>query len=290
MTDLGKIMGLLITPFTDEEMVDHHKAAELAKEAAKSPGADSLTVAATAGEFASLTFEERIKLFKTVKAAVDKPVIAGTGAITTRETIALTKAAEEETKVDAVVIMTPYFCNPTQKEAYEHIKSVAQATKLPVLLYNYGLTGVILNIDTIVELSKITNIVGMKQAANPMDIPIIVRRAAHDFRVYSDPINLFLGAPGMLGLAFPPLLNRMREVIEQYEAGKEKEAFKLCYDLVKYGNIFYRNNPAPPFKCIMNLAGYQVGKPRLPLTEATEQERERIKKVLLDLKFIESEA
>jgi len=286
MTDLGKIMGLLVTPFMDEETVDYNKIAELAREAAKPQGADSLTVAATAGEFAVLTFEERIKLFKIVKTAVNKPVIAGTGAISTKETIALTKAAEEEAKVDAVVVMTPYFCNPTQKEAYEHIKSVAQATKLPVLLYNYGLTGIVLEIDTIVELAKIDNIVGMKQAANPMDIPEIITRAARDFKVYSDPINLFLGASGALGLAFPPLLRKIREVVERYAAEDGKEAFKLCYDLLRYAKVFYRNNPAPTFKCIMNLAGYEVGKPRRPLTEATEQEKERIRKILLELEFI----
>jgi len=185
-----------------------------------------------------------------------------------------------------VVVMTPYFCNPTQKEAYEHIKSVAQATKLPVLLYNYGLTGIVLEIDTIVELAKIDNIVGMKQAANPMDIPEIIARAARDFKVYSDPINLFLGASGALGLAFPPLLRKIREVVERYAAEDGKEAFKLCYDLLRYAKVFYRNNPAPTFKCIMNLAGYEVGKPRRPLTEATEQEKERIRKILLELEFI----
>lgn len=286
MVDFGKVMGLLVTPFTEDEAVDYGKAAELAKEAVKSQGADSLTVGATAGEFASLTFEERIELFKRVKAVVDKPVIAGTGAITTREAIALTKAAEEEAEVDAVVVMTPYFCNPTQKEVYNHIKSVAQATKLPLLLYNYGLTGVVLEIDTIVELSKIDNVVGMKQAANPLDIPGIVMRATKGFKVYSDPITLFLEATGVLGLAFVPLLNRLKQLIECYETGSRKEAFKLCHDLIEYGNIFYRNNPAPPFKCIMNLAGYNVGKPRLPLAEATEQQREKIRKVLLNLKFI----
>ena len=164
----GKILLPLITPYDENEEIDYGKYAELIEYVITNDLCDSLIVTGTTGEASLLTFDERVKLFETaVKASAGrKPVIAGTGCASTKETIALTKEAAK-LGIKTCLIVCPFYNKPTQEGLYLHFKAVAEAVpEVDILLYNIPIfVGVNLEASTVARLAEIPNIVGIKDEA-----------------------------------------------------------------------------------------------------------------------------
>jgi len=287
--NLGKMLITLPTPIAEDYNIDYQKAAQLAKKVSEFDFTDSIIILATAGEFTSLTFDEKRELFETVRKSVKKPLIVGTGAATAAEALNLTKAAEEA-GADAATIVPPYYCKPTQEGIYKYFQTIAKATKIPIMLYNVGFTGVNMEPDTIVKLSKMENIIALKEMGNVLQVGEIVEKAPEDFSVYS---GSALWAPsiiaqGGVGVVCDCLMGKeIKEMVEHYLSGRIREGLEIYFKIIHFFKIYgTRVNGVPILKYAMNLAGFEVGKPRPPLTEATDEEKEMVAKTLKELKII----
>ncbi|MBP1707592.1 MAG: dihydrodipicolinate synthase, partial [Chloroflexi bacterium] len=170
MKDLGRLITAMVTPFDDEGKLDYEQAKKLAL-ACLNSGSDGLVLSGTTGESPTLTHEEELKLYSDVRAAVGQrgSIIAGTGSNSTLEAIEATQGAEK-VGVDACLLVTPYYNKPTQEGLFQHFKAIADNTRLPCILYNVPSRTVIsLSSETVIRLSQISNIIGIKEASGNME-------------------------------------------------------------------------------------------------------------------------
>jgi len=278
MTELGRLLTAMVTPFDKEGRVDYEQMKRLSL-ALLDSGSDGLVVSGTTGERPTLTDEEQLKLFAAVKEAVAGrgTVMAGTGSNCTREGVEMTREAER-VGVDAILLVVPYYNKPTQEGLFAHFKTIAQATTLPCILYNVpSRTVTNLAPDTVIRLSQIDNIVGIKEASGDLDqIAKIIDGTGKDFIVYSGndgdtfPI-IAMGGYGVISVVSHLVGNQMREMIEKLVSGKMSEAAAIHHRLLPLINtLFVVSNPIP-IKYALNHVGFRVGKPRLPLTEPDEK-------------------
>ncbi len=278
MTELGKLLTAMVTPFDDEGRVDYEQMKRLSL-ALLDSGSDGLVVSGTTGERSTLTDEEQLKLFAAVKEAVGGrgTVMAGTGSNCTREGVDLTREAER-IGVDAILLVVPYYNKPTQEGLFAHFKAIAQATTLPCILYNVpSRTVTNLAPDTVIRLSKIDNIVGIKEASGNLDqIAKIIDGTGKDFIVYSGndgdtfPV-IAMGGYGVISVVSHLVGNQVRDMIEKLVSGQMSEAAAIHHRLLPLINtLFVVSNPIP-IKYALNHVGFRVGKPRLPLTEPDEK-------------------
>ena len=278
MAKLGRLLTAMVTPFDAEGRVDYEQAKRLSL-ALLDSGSDGLVVAGTTGERPTLTDEEQLRLFAAVKEAVGErgAVVAGTGSNCTREGLEMTREAER-VGVDAILLVVPYYNKPTQEGLFEHFKTIAGGTTLPCILYNVpSRTVTNLAPDTVIRLSKIDNIVGIKEASGNLDqIAKILEGTGKDFLVYSgndsDTFHvLALGGYGVISVASHLVGGQMREMIEKLVSGKMSEAAVIHHRLLPLINtLFIVSNPIP-IKYALNHVGFRVGQPRLPLTEPDKQ-------------------
>jgi 4-hydroxy-tetrahydrodipicolinate synthase len=287
LVQFGKIVTAMVTPFDSKGNIDFAKTTSLVNYLLEN-GTDSIVVAGTTGESATLTTEEKAALFRHVVSVVNGrvPVIAGTGTNNTRASIELTKKAEE-IGVDAVLLVAPYYNKPNQEGLYQHFKAIAESTSLPVMLYNIpGRSVVNMAVDTVVRLSEIPNIVAVKDASGNLDaMTEIIARTREDFQLYSgdDSITLpvlAIGGTGVVSVASHIIGNEMQQMIAAFEAGDNKKAAKLHQKLLPImKGLFAAPNPVP-VKTALQLKGLDVGSVRLPLVPLTEQERSELMRLL----------
>lgn len=290
MKDFGRILTAMVTPFNADMSVNYHAAANLAKYLVDN-GSNGLVVAGSTGEAATLTREEKLKLFSTVLEAVgDKAtVIAGTGSNDTRASIELTREAEN-IGVHGAMLVGPYYNKPPQEGFYQHFKAIAQSTNLPLIIYNVpSRTGSNIAASTIARLAEIKNIVAVKEASGNLDqVAEIIRTTPNDFLVYSGDDGLTLpiltiGGTGIISVAAHIVGNRMQEMIAAFLAGHIEKAQVIHLELMPFfKTIFITTNPIP-IKTAVSLIGQNAGPVRLPLVEPTPGELEQIKKVMRDL-------
>jgi len=284
----------MVTPFNEEGAVDYEQGKRLASALLKS-GSDGVVVVGTTGESPTLVREEELRLFAEVKSAVGEQgtVIAGTGSNSTAEAMETTKGAER-TGVDACLLVVPYYNKPTQEGLYQHFKAIAQSTSLPCILYNVpSRTVTSLSADTIIKLSHIGNIIGVKEASGNLDqVTKIISGTGEEFLVWSGndsdtlPI-LTLGGYGVISVASHLVGRQIKEMIDSFINGKIDEAAGIHRYLLPLVNaLFVVSNPIP-IKYALNHAGFYVGKPRLPLTEPDEKTaaiiRDTLKNYQIDL-------
>ena len=278
MARLGRLLTAMVTPFDAEGEVDYKQAKRLAV-ALLDSGSDGLVVTGTTGERSTLTDEEQLKMFAAVKEAVGGrgTLIAGTGGNCTRESVDMTREAER-IGVDAALLVVPYYNKPTQEGLYQHFKAIAQATSLPCILYNVpSRTVTNLAADTVIRLSQVDNIVGIKEASGNLEqIARIIDGTGKGFLVYSGndsdtlPI-LALGGYGVISVASHIVGAQIKEMINNFCAGRIDEAATIHRRLLPLVNaLFIVSNPIP-IKYALNYLGFAVGKPRLPLTEPDEK-------------------
>ncbi|MGM9571001.1 MAG: 4-hydroxy-tetrahydrodipicolinate synthase [bacterium] len=280
----GNLLTAMVTPFDDKMEVDYTQAANLAKYLAEH-GSDGIVVCGTTGESPTLTKEEKIKLWQVVKEAVagKAVVIAGTGSNNTKESIAMTKEAEK-IGVDGAMLVGPYYNKPSQEGFYQHFKTVAESTSLPIIVYNVpGRTGTNILPQTVIRLSEIPNIVAVKEASGNVEQASQIRRGtAPDFMVYSGDDSLTLpilavGGTGVISVASHVIGDQMQEMIKAYLSGDVKKASALHLELFPvFKGLFITSNPVP-VKAALNLKGIKVGSTRLPLVDAAPEHLEAIK-------------
>jgi 4-hydroxy-tetrahydrodipicolinate synthase len=299
---LGRILIPIATPFHPETQdVNYVAAARLVDCIITRQHCDSIIVAGTSGEFNTLTLEERRELFACVQAAAAGrvPLVAGACAGSTREAVQLAEAAEA-LGYDALMVVGPYYCKPTQEGIYRHFATVARATSLPVMLYNIPIfTGMNVEPATVARLAELPNIVGIKDEAgiNPTQMTDYRRVTPPDFTIYNgDDImvlcGLAQGAAGVVSGGSILIGPQMRRMIDLFLAGCHHEALQIHLALDPFFKAFCQNgriNPIPIWKAAMNLCGLEVGPPRLPLDEATPGEVDVIRGHLVRLGVLDSE-
>lgn len=252
-------------------------------------GTDAIVICGTTGEASTMPDAEHLAAieYAVKKTAKRIPVIAGTGSNDTAHAIELSKKAEE-LGADAILSVTPYYNKASQKGLIAHFTAIANAISIPVILYNVpSRTGVSFAIDTLKELSKIENIVAIKEASGNISYTAKVAAEVPDLYIYSGnddmivPI-LSLGGKGVISVLSNVMPKETHEMCANYFAGNTAEAtaIQLKYlDLIN--KLFIEVNPIP-VKTAMNMLGYNAGNLRLPLCEMEEKNKETLKQAMIN--------
>ena len=287
----GRILTAMVTPMTPSLEVDYEAAGVLAKYLINH-GSDGIVVCGTTGESPTVTDDEKIKLFQTVKEAIgDQGYVIGiVGSNYTDGSIALAKRAEQ-TGIDGVMAVVPFYNKPSQEGLYQHFAAIAQATNLPVMLYNVpSRTSANLLPATVKRLAEIPNIVALKEAAGSMDqVRDLKRLVPEEFVIYSgDDAStlpmLALGCSGIVSVAAHVIGDEMKKMVDAWYNGDVATATKWHHHLYPmFKGIFINTNPVP-IKALVNIIGINVGGVRLPLVNATPEEEKFLKELLESVK------
>jgi 4-hydroxy-tetrahydrodipicolinate synthase len=287
MVEFGKVLTAMVTPFNQQGEVDYQAAKELALRLVEN-GSDGLVISGTTGESPTLTTEEKLSLFTTVVEAVGgkATVIAGTGSNDTKKSVELTKEAER-TGVDGILAVAPYYNKPPQEGLFRHFATVAEATALPVMVYNIpSRTGVNVTPNTMSRLAEVKNIVALKESAGDLNQAAeMVRVLPKDFLVYSGDDSLTLpmlsvGANGVVSVASHLVGRKMKTMIDEYCQGEVAKAAEINNELLPLFKVLFITTNPIMVKAALNLLGIEVGSTRLPLVEPDETELEKLKDVL----------
>ena len=282
----------LVTPFANGK-VDYEALEKLIEFQIKS-GTRTLVPCGTTGESATLSYEEHNQVIRFCVEKANKriKVLAGTGSNNTDEAILLTRYAKEA-GADGALLITPYYNKPTQEGMYLHFKKVAENVDIPQVLYNVpGRTGVNLLPETVVKLSKIKNIIGVKEASCSLEqVSQIVQHADDDFIVLSGEDSLTypilaLGGRGVISVVGNIIPADVAEMIESFEQGHIKKSRGMhfqMFDLMRA--MFLETNPIP-VKTAMGIMGLCSAELRLPLSEMSEGNVHKLKKVMKDYGLI----
>lgn len=286
----GRVLTAMATPFDEHGAVNWAEASRLAKHLTGN-GSDGLVVAGTTGESPTLSDDEKIRLVRTVKDAVGSAatVVAGTGTYDTRHSIHLTREAEGA-GADGILLVNPYYNRPSQDGLYAHFRAVAESTHLPCMLYNIpGRTGVNCAPETIARLAEVPNIAAVKEASGSLDqASDIRRRTPEQFQIYSGDDSLTLpilavGGSGVVSVASHLVGRDIQEMVKAYERGEVRRALQLHLRLLPLFKVLFITTNPVPLKAALNMSGFVVGTPRLPLVEATPKEKDQIQTVLTEL-------
>jgi 4-hydroxy-tetrahydrodipicolinate synthase len=284
MAELGRLLTAMVTPFDDKGAVDYAQAKRLAG-ALLDSGSDGMVIGGTTGETPTLSHEEKLRLFAEVKAVADGRgvVVAGTGNYNTAESIELSREAEK-VGVDALLLTVPYYNRPPQEGIFRHFEAIAKSISLPCILYNIpGRTATNMTAETTIRLSRVPNIVGVKEASSNFgQIAAVIQGADEGFRVWSGndgdtlPI-LALGGYGVICVISHLTGLQMRQLIESFLAGRTEEASEIHRRLLPLNNALMTLSVNPiPIKYALNQVGFRVGPPRLPLVEPDKATGEKI--------------
>lgn len=286
----GRILTAMITPFQETGEVNYEEAIRLASYLVDN-GTDTLVVCGTTGESPTLTWDEEFNLFQVVKEAVDgkAKVIAGTGSNSTREAVLATQKAAQ-LGVDGSLQVVPYYNKPSQAGLYQHFKTIAECSPLPILLYNIpGRTGTQLLPETVAQLAQLPTIIGIKEASGQMDTVSLIRSLTDpEFAVYAGDDSLTLpmlalGAKGVVSVASHLIGKPMQDMIYFFEKGCIEQARDIHLKLFPlFKALFLDTNPVP-IKYALSLQGWKVGSVRSPLSPLSQQAKEQIQKVLLEI-------
>ena len=240
--------------------------------------ADSIIVCGTTGESATMSVKERKEVIEFVVKKVNKriPVIAGTGSNNTIEAVNMTKYAES-VGADGVLIVTPYYNKTTQKGLIKHYERIAQNTNLPIILYNVpSRTGVNIDPETCVELSKIKNIVGIKEASgNVSQIAKIASLCGNELAIYSGNDDQILPVLSIGGIGVISVMSNIKpeyvhNMICEYKKGNIEKAEEMQIKALELINLLFCEVNPIPIKSALRIIGYDFGEPRLPLVKMSD--------------------
>lgn len=284
----GHVLTAMVTPFDAYNKVDFNTMTSLIEHLLEN-GTQGFVITGTTGESATLSLKEMEQIYDHVVNVVNKrvPVLAGTGTNDTNSSIHLTNIAKE-TGVDGIMLVAPYYNRPNQSGLYEHFKTIAHSTELPIMLYNIpGRTNVHIAAETIIQLSKLDNIVAVKEASGDLDqVATVIRNTKQDFYVYSGDDSMTLpimaiGGTGVVSVAAHIIGNEMNEMVKAFLAGKVTEASKIHRELLPIMNGLFMTPSPAPLKAALSIKGIDVGSVRLPLVDLTEEEKFLLKKIIL---------
>ncbi|MET3659278.1 4-hydroxy-tetrahydrodipicolinate synthase [Sporosarcina psychrophila] len=285
--NFGQVLTAMVTPFDENGEIDFQATKNLINYLIAN-GTDGLVVSGTTGESPTLTEEEKVKLFKFTVDVVNGrvPVIAGTGSNNTKGSIELTILAED-VGVDGIMLVAPYYNNPSQEGLYQHFKTISEVTSLPIILYNVpGRSVVNISAETVIRLSKIANIVSIKEASGDLDAMVeIITHTSEDFSLYSGDDGLTIpvlsiGGTGVISVASHVIGNEMQTMIEHFKSGNIQEAAKDHRRLLPIMKaLFAAPNPSP-VKAALNLKGIPVGGVRLPMIPLSDEQLSSLQRAL----------
>lgn len=276
----------IATPFT-ESAINYIEFGKLIEDQIKNE-IDAIIVCGTTGESSTMSEDEKKNVIKYAINKIDKrtKVIIGTGSNNTKTAVEISKYAEQE-GADALLIVTPYYNKTTQSGLIAHYKKIAENVNIPIIVYNVpSRTGVNILPETCLELSKINNIVGIKEASgNISQIAKISSLCGDNFDIYSGnddqivPI-LSLGGKGVISVLSNIMPKYTHDMVYKYLNGEVKEACKMQLEVLELIEILFSETNPIPIKYALNLMGYDYGIPRLPLVELSKKNKERLVKVL----------
>jgi 4-hydroxy-tetrahydrodipicolinate synthase len=283
----------LVTPFRKDGSVDEAAVRTLARRQIDG-GVHFLSPIGTTGEAPTLSHSEKLRVIELVIEQNNGrlPVLAGAGGYDTRETIALIRDIEK-VGADGILSVTPYYNKPTQEGLYQHYKAIAESTRLPIILYNVpARTGVNIDVATTVRLSAIGNIIGVKEASgNVVQMSEIFAQAPSDFILLSgdDPLTvaaMAVGGRGVISVASNVAPSEMAQIVEMAERGDYAGARKLHSWLLPLCQVnFVESNPIP-VKAAMAAMGLLEENYRLPLVPPSAASRDKVLRVLQNLKML----
>jgi 4-hydroxy-tetrahydrodipicolinate synthase len=273
----GRVLTAMVTPFDADGHLDLDKAEELAAHLIDL-GNDGLVLNGTTGEGPTTTDREKSDLVRAVVSAVGNraTIVAGAGTYDTAHSIELSRAAEKA-GAHGLLIVTPYYSRPPQSGLVLHFTAIADATDLPVMLYDIPPRSVIpIEIETLQRLAEHPRIVAVKDARNDLRVGTEVL-ATTPLAYYSgdDPVNLpwlSVGAVGFVSVIGHVVANRLREMLDAYEAGEVDRARTLNAATLPVIRAMGRVGGVVFAKAALRLRGLDVGSPRLPLPPATEEQ------------------
>ena len=278
---IGRVSTAMLTPFLPDGSIHFEMVAKLIEHLIAT-GTDSIVVCGTTGESPTLTEQEKADLIRFTVESVNNriPVFAGTGSNSTKASVELTKVADDA-GVNGIMLVTPYYNKPDQRGMYEHFKTIAGTTNLPVLLYNIpGRSVVNMLPETVLALSKIPNIQAIKEAGGNLEqMSDIIAGCQDDFAVYSGDDGLTLpllsiGGAGVVSVASHVVGEDMQKLIRAFEEGRHADAATIHHAMLPLIRaLFEKPNPVPVKHALLKL-GLDVGSVRLPLVDMTNEEKQ----------------
>jgi 4-hydroxy-tetrahydrodipicolinate synthase len=277
----------MVTPFRDDGSIDYERVWRLARYLTDH-GSNGLVVTGTTGESPTLSAEEKVSLYKAVAEAVagrDVKVVAGTGTYDTAESVELSKRAAAA-GCHGILAVTPYYSRPSQEGLIAHFRAIADATDLPVMLYNIpGRTARLIEVSTLAELSQHPNIVATKDAVMDIDFTSATVNQVPDLAVYSGQDSytwpmMAVGAVGVVSVASHLAGDVIRAMVDAAAAGRMEEARTLHHSLLPLCEACFLEPNPQPVKGALNALWEPVGAPRLPLVPAADGTIAAVKEAL----------
>ena len=277
----------LVTPFDKNNEIDYFELKNLI-EFQIANETKAIVILGTTGEASTITNEERNKIIKFAACVIDKrvPLIVGSGTNSTTTAIQYSKQAEE-LGADALLVVTPYYNKCNQTGLFFHYKAIAESVNIPIIIYNVpARTGVNVSPETVCKLSKITNIIGIKEASgNLLQIEKTINLVDDNFFVYSGDDGLTLpiiamGGKGVISVTANIYPNEVYNLCEYALSNDYYNARKIASYLSKINKVLFLDVNPICVKYYLNQMGFKVGKPRLPLTEPSQDIKKQIKEVI----------
>jgi 4-hydroxy-tetrahydrodipicolinate synthase len=287
------IIASIVTPFDDDKNINKKSLKNLL-DFLMNKGLDGIFVNSGAGECTSLSFEEKKVLIETVIDHVERkiPIYAGVGSVTTKEAIELVQFAEKS-NANAVSVIAPYSINPSQNELYNFYKELANSTNLPVVLYNHPKkTGVNMSVDLVDKLSRIENIVGIKDSSGDfLQTMNFIRMQDENFSALAG-IDMFIysaltyGAKGSISSTAGVVPEYAVNIYKSVQSHDFATALKLQNDLYPLRKAYSMGTFPSVLKEALKLMGIDVGLPRKPIMPFDERQKEILKDILKTMRVI----
>ncbi|HEY5476968.1 MAG TPA: 4-hydroxy-tetrahydrodipicolinate synthase [Tepidiformaceae bacterium] len=282
MTDLGRLLTAMVTPYLPDGSVDYAQARRLAVHLVRS-GNDGLVLSGTTGEAPLLTDDEKARLWAEVKEELGDgaTIVAGAGTNDTRHSIHLARIAEKA-GADAILAVVPYYLKPPQEGIYQHFRAIAESTSLPVILYNVpGRTGINMTVETILRCAEVPNIVGDKEANGDLSHTSRLIEAVPDFKIWSgndnDNFPLYcIGAWGAISVTSHIVAGQQQRMLRAVLEGRLTEAAAIHRRLVSVTDACFLNGSPSTIRYVMRQLGFAIGEPRLPIVEPDAKTGEKV--------------
>ncbi|HEM6386245.1 TPA: 4-hydroxy-tetrahydrodipicolinate synthase [Streptococcus suis] len=284
-----KIITAMITPFKEDGAINYDVLPELV-EHLLAHHTEGILLAGTTAESPTLTHAEELELFAAVQKNVNGrvPLIAGIGTNDTRDSIEFAKEVAAFGGFAAGLAIVPYYNKPSQEGMYQHFKAIADASDLPIIIYNIpGRVVVEMTPETMLRLAEHPNIIGVKECTSLANMAYLIEHKPEDFLIYTgedgDAFHAMnLGADGVISVASHTNGDEMYEMFTAIEQQDIRTAAAIQRKFIPKVNALFSYPSPAPVKAVLNYLGFEVGPLRLPLVPCPEEDAKRIIKVVVD--------
>ncbi|HEL9643926.1 TPA: 4-hydroxy-tetrahydrodipicolinate synthase [Streptococcus suis] len=284
-----KIITAMITPFKEDGAINYDVLPELI-EHLLAHHTEGILLAGTTAESPTLTHAEELELFAAVQKIVNGrvPLIAGIGTNDTRDSIEFAKEVADFGGFAAGLAIVPYYNKPSQEGMYQHFKAIADASDLPIIIYNIpGRVVVEMTPETMLRLAEHPNIIGVKECTSLANMAYLIEHKPDDFLIYTgedgDAFHAMnLGADGVISVASHTNGDEMYEMFTAIEQQDIRTAATIQRKFIPKVNALFSYPSPAPVKAVLNYMGFEVGPLRLPLVPCPEEDAKRIIKVVVD--------